>query len=155
MPRRMALMTMTQMLTTSSFWVCCFVVPIRTERLERQATAPTARRIFPWCNPKLENSAPGPVIRISCLAFASLRFLHSHPRQEPGSVHSKMATAAPPLQARRRPPKQFPELSTRYEIRFLHPGYHSQNLLLTLPRVDSTTSTATYGVHHITALLAC
>ncbi|KAK4246086.1 hypothetical protein C7999DRAFT_42400 [Corynascus novoguineensis] len=65
-----------------------------------------------------------------------------------------MATAAPPtLQARLPPPKQLLELRSREDIYFLHPGYDSHNTLLSLPRVDSTTST--YGVHHRTALLAC
>ncbi|KAK4155532.1 hypothetical protein C8A00DRAFT_13439 [Chaetomidium leptoderma] len=66
-----------------------------------------------------------------------------------------MATAAPPPQARPRPPKQPLELLTRDGIRFLHPGYHSKDILLILPRVDRTTSTSTYGVHHGTALVAC
>ncbi|KAL2142495.1 hypothetical protein VTI28DRAFT_1097 [Corynascus sepedonium] len=67
-----------------------------------------------------------------------------------------MATAAPPpLQARLPPPKPLLELHSRDDIYFLHPGYDSHNTLLGLPRVDSTTSTSTNGVHHRTALLAC
>ncbi len=69
-----------------------------------------------------------------------------------------MATAAPPFLAQRRPPPTPLELVSRYDICFHHPGYHTFNLLLTLPRVDSIAvadATPTYGVHHRTALLAC
>ncbi|KAL2141621.1 hypothetical protein VTI28DRAFT_2167 [Corynascus sepedonium] len=92
----------------------------------------------------------------SVLFSAHLFGMHSHlhSRQARGSAHSKMATAAPPtLQAQLPPPKQLLELRSREDIYFLHPGYDSHNTLLSLPRVDSTTST--YGVHHRTALLAC
>ncbi|KAK0733763.1 hypothetical protein B0T26DRAFT_736627 [Lasiosphaeria miniovina] len=65
-----------------------------------------------------------------------------------------MATTAP-LQARRRPPKPALGLPAPEHIRFRHPGYNCQDLLLTLPRVDSTASISTYGVHHRTAVLAC
>ncbi|KAK3383106.1 hypothetical protein B0T24DRAFT_645558 [Lasiosphaeria ovina] len=41
------------------------------------------------------------------------------------------------------------------DIRFWHHGYDSHNLLLTLPRVDSTPSISTYRVYYRTALLAC
>ncbi|KAK4146081.1 uncharacterized protein C8A04DRAFT_35347 [Dichotomopilus funicola] len=66
-----------------------------------------------------------------------------------------MATASPPPQARPRPPKQFLELLSRDSIRFLHPGYRTENILLSLARVDRTTSTSIHGVHHGTALTAC
>ena len=70
-----------------------------------------------------------------------------------------MATAAPPPFRPRPPPRRPPlELRSRNDIVFLHPGYPTFNLLLTLPRVDSTAladGTLTYGVHHRTALLAC
>ena len=69
-----------------------------------------------------------------------------------------MATAAPPFLEQRRPPRPLLELGSRDDISFHHPGYNTPNLLLTLPRVDSTVSadaTPTYGVHHRTALLAC
>ena len=69
-----------------------------------------------------------------------------------------MTTAAPPpFLARRSPPSPL-ELGSRDDICFHHPGYHTSNLLLTLPRVDSTAvadATPAYGVHHRTALLAC
>lgn len=45
------------------------------------------------------------------------------------------------------------ELDSREPIRFLHPGYSLSNTLLSLPRVDR--STTTFGVHYGTALLAC
>ncbi|KAF4631087.1 hypothetical protein G7Y89_g7047 [Cudoniella acicularis] len=60
--------------------------------------------------------------------------------------HPKMATVDPQC------------LDTRDDICFHHPGYRISNLLLTLPRVDSTVvadTTPAYGVHHRTALLAC
>jgi hypothetical protein len=63
-------------------------------------------------------------------------------------------TAPPPLQVHLPPAKQV-ELNSREDILFLHPGYDSRNILLSLPRVDGATSTSTYGVHHRTALLAC
>ena len=46
------------------------------------------------------------------------------------------------------------ELYSRKDIRFLHPGYASLNVLLRLPRVDRTSS-GSFGVCHRTALLAC
>ena len=46
------------------------------------------------------------------------------------------------------------ELESRQPIRFLHPGYPTNNMLLCLPRVDCT-PTGTFGVHYRTALLAC
>jgi hypothetical protein len=67
------------------------------------------------------------------------------------------AAAPPPFLARQRPQPSL-ELGSRNDICFFHPGYPTFNLLLTLPRVDSTTgadATPTYGVHHRTALLAC
>jgi len=66
-----------------------------------------------------------------------------------------MATIAPTLQSRRRPPKPVLELVSRDDIRFRHPAYSNHSLFLTLPRVDSAASIPTYGVHHRTALLAC
>jgi hypothetical protein len=70
-----------------------------------------------------------------------------------------MTAAPPPFQAHRRPNKQLPELNSRDDICFLHPGYDGKNVVLSLPRVDCTASTpatpAAYGVHHNTALLAC
>ncbi|KAK0703759.1 hypothetical protein B0T26DRAFT_744454 [Lasiosphaeria miniovina] len=57
--------------------------------------------------------------------------------------------------ARPRPPDPAVGLPSEEHIRFRHPGYDSLDLLLTLPRVDSTRSISTYGVHHRTALLAC
>ncbi|KAK0657765.1 hypothetical protein B0T16DRAFT_425889 [Cercophora newfieldiana] len=66
-----------------------------------------------------------------------------------------MATIAPTLQSRRRPPKPVLELVSRDDIRFRHPAYTNHSLFLTLPRVDSAASIPTYGVHHRTALLAC
>ncbi|KAF4634867.1 hypothetical protein G7Y89_g3244 [Cudoniella acicularis] len=70
-----------------------------------------------------------------------------------------MATAdPPPFLPQRRPPKPPLELGSRDDICFCHPGYHAYDLLLTLPRVDSTAvadATPAYGVHHRTALLAC
>jgi hypothetical protein len=69
-----------------------------------------------------------------------------------------MTTAAPPPFLARQPPPNSLELDSRDDICFYHPGYDTSNLLLTLPRVDSTAvvdTTPTYGVHHRTALLAC
>jgi hypothetical protein len=47
------------------------------------------------------------------------------------------------------------ELLSRDAIRFLHPGYSIENILLSLPRVDRVENTTTFGVHYMTALLAC
>jgi hypothetical protein len=47
------------------------------------------------------------------------------------------------------------ELLSRDAIRFLHPGYSIENILLSLPRVDCVENTTTFGVHYRTALLAC
>jgi hypothetical protein len=44
---------------------------------------------------------------------------------------------------------------SRDPIRFLHPGYLIDNILLSLPRVDCVENTTTFGVHYGTALLAC
>ncbi|KAK3363607.1 hypothetical protein B0T25DRAFT_469841 [Lasiosphaeria hispida] len=66
-----------------------------------------------------------------------------------------MATIAPTLQSRRRPPKPVLELVSRDDICFRHPAYTNHSLFLTLSRVDSAASIPTYGVHHRTALLAC
>jgi len=64
-----------------------------------------------------------------------------------------MATAAPPrFKAHPIPPT---ELNSREQIEFLHPGYSAINVLLFLPRVDRKADTATFGVYHRTALLAC
>ncbi|KAF4624778.1 hypothetical protein G7Y89_g13391 [Cudoniella acicularis] len=71
-----------------------------------------------------------------------------------------MATADPPPFLGQCPPQPPLELGTRKDICFHHPGYHTYNLLLTLPRVDmdstaAVDATPAYGVHHRTALLAC
>ena len=63
-----------------------------------------------------------------------------------------MAAAAPPPFLAQRLPRSSLDLGSRDDICFLHPGYPSLNLLLTLPRVDAPPN---YGVHHRTALLAC
>jgi hypothetical protein len=69
-----------------------------------------------------------------------------------------MTRAAPPyFLSYRRPSLPF-ELGSRDDICFYHPGYHTSNLLLTLPRVDSAVvadATTACGIHHRTALLAC
>jgi len=68
-----------------------------------------------------------------------------------------MTTAAPFL-VHRPPPNPFKLRLSSDDICFHHPGYHTSNTLLTLPRVDSIAvadAAPTYGVHHRTALLAC
>jgi hypothetical protein len=65
-----------------------------------------------------------------------------------------MATAAPPPILARRLPASRLELFNRKNIGFHHPGYGVPNLMLTMARVDTTTSNH-YGVYHRTALLAC
>src|ERR1700757_467235 len=62
------------------------------------------------------------------------------------------AAALPSFRASLIPPV---ELRSRQLIRFLHPGYNTDNTLLSLPRVDRLRDTAVFGVHHRTALLAC
>ncbi len=62
--------------------------------------------------------------------------------------------------ARYPPLRPISELSRQEDISFFHPGYAHEATarLLSLPRVDNTTSTdgiPIYGVHHRTALLAC
>jgi hypothetical protein len=69
-----------------------------------------------------------------------------------------MTTAAPPPFLAQCPQSPRLELGLRDDICFYHPGYHTSNLLLTLPRVDSIAladTTTAYGVHHRMALLAC
>ena len=69
----------------------------------------------------------------------------------------KMAAAPQPFTA----PTPLNTLQEHGSIRFLHPGYPAPtNLLLILPRVDplalaSETTTTTFGVHYLTALVAC
>jgi len=46
-------------------------------------------------------------------------------------------------------------LVSQGQIRFLHPGYAPPNTLLSLARVDRVADTATFGVNHRTAVLAC
>lgn len=48
------------------------------------------------------------------------------------------------------------ELELRDRILFHHPGYPAPgNIILSLPRVDTTPDPTIIGVHHMTALLAC
>ena len=66
------------------------------------------------------------------------------------------AATSPPFLAQQHPPPPSLGFGSRDDVCFYHPGYPDFNLLLTLPRVDSTADTTpTYGIHHRTALLAC